>query len=640
MFSVVPVHAQERFTEPARAITVRTTENVTEGGWVWLLEQSRAAGVKRIDLLVKQDEDNFRSERTGRVLQSGELLVSLPGERSAEGWENSDWLVQMLARAKQLDIEIWAWWPAFHDSRAAARFPGAKFTGGDGSVFVDSSVPGVRTYQERLIKKLLETYKFDGISLDWLRYDRWADGGNGPLAKKFREKTGKALTPENIKDPVLRAVWGDLRETSIANWVEELITSLKSSHPSLKWGAYLLPPQFKEVSQNYRFLAESGLGYLQPMIYWDLWGNPPEWSGEVVAKRASWLKAGAGVVPTLDLNRPEQEHIRSFEAMGPNGVTGILWYLDKVWTEQHFGKIGRIRNLWRESRRSVRARPPILAFGSSAPVGASDILAPAQFPPDSGAWTLVLLSELYDQNILKKSDKVVPVLTLHRFVESSNRHSRSIWANSVPYMNRLVKFLSDREYEVVPLSRLQAYMMSGAPGDLPERPLVLTVDDGAHSVLEHFHPIAVEHNLPYALSVITSPVSAHGGHLDDDQKTDRQLAMNEFPQLVDSGLVELVSHTDSLHKHVRRGAGARGPAVITRRWLDSSGRRETPEEHFSRIYEDFAASRRKLLAASSSPVSILAWPMAYLTKPPRRPHAPPALPTSCSLAVRVSQALP
>ena len=44
-----------------QGIMVRTTENVTNGGWVWILNQCQQRGITRIDLLMKQDEDNFKS---------------------------------------------------------------------------------------------------------------------------------------------------------------------------------------------------------------------------------------------------------------------------------------------------------------------------------------------------------------------------------------------------------------------------------------------------------------------------------------------------------------------------------------------------------------------------------------------------
>ena len=49
-----------------QGIVVRTTENVTNGGWLYLLNQCHARGIGRIDLLVKQDEDNFKSPPSSR----------------------------------------------------------------------------------------------------------------------------------------------------------------------------------------------------------------------------------------------------------------------------------------------------------------------------------------------------------------------------------------------------------------------------------------------------------------------------------------------------------------------------------------------------------------------------------------------
>ena len=69
-----------------QAIVVRTTENITEGGWVWVLNKAKEAGISRIYLLVKQDENEFLSEWTKRTLKSGELLVALPDKKRALAW--------------------------------------------------------------------------------------------------------------------------------------------------------------------------------------------------------------------------------------------------------------------------------------------------------------------------------------------------------------------------------------------------------------------------------------------------------------------------------------------------------------------------------------------------------------------------
>src|SRR3954447_11570410 len=168
-----------------QGIVIRTTENVTKGGWVWLLNECQANGISRIDLLVKQDEDNFKSARTGQTLQSGELLVPLPNEKTAAGWENADWLKEMLARAKEMNIKVFAWWPCFHDAQMAAEFPDAAYKGQRGEMFVDAGDPRVQYRQEDLLAKLLNTYPFDGVSLDWVRYSGWWEGSDKITGFRF-----------------------------------------------------------------------------------------------------------------------------------------------------------------------------------------------------------------------------------------------------------------------------------------------------------------------------------------------------------------------------------------------------------------------------------------------------------------------
>jgi peptidoglycan/xylan/chitin deacetylase (PgdA/CDA1 family) len=588
---------------PYHAIAIRTTENVTEGGWVWILEQAARAGIDRIDVLVKQDEDNYASHRTGRVLQSGELLVALPGETTAEGWENSDWLIEMLARADELGIEIWAWFPVFHDAATAAAFPAARYTAGDGSVFVDAAVPGVGERQIELLRKVLDTYDFDGVSLDWVRYDNWADGMDGPLADVFHARTGEAFGPEMLERPLAQAIWGEIREEVVAGWVASMVAEVGAAHPDVAWGGYLLPPQFNEVSQDYRALAAAGLEYIQPMLYWSLWGFSPEWAGVAVERSPFWARPDTRLVPTLDLNRPDGEHMRSVAAMGEDRMFGYLWYHDTGWTEAHFTKVRRLAARLREARAS--RDPDWIRLPASPDEGPQ----PARFPADTSAWSLVLLAEIYDQGLLQGSDPPVPVLTLHRFLDAPLGHDGAAWANSAAYIEELFGFLETRDFTVIPLSHLRARMLGGHYEALPERPIVLTVDDGAASVLEHFHPIAAARGIPYALSVITDGSADEPLYLDEAGR-DPQMAWDEVRRLADTGLVELVSHSHALHRYVseRPEGGPLVAAVLARRWLPESGRQETPAERLVRVQADLARSRAEIEARTDLRTTVLAWP--------------------------------
>src|SRR3954454_14581871 len=307
-----------------QGIVIRTTENVTKGGWVWLLNECQANGISRIDLLVKQDEDNFKSARTGQVLQSGELLVALPGEKTAVGWEDSAWLKEMLARARELKIEVWGWWPCFHDAQMAAAFPDAAYRGPRGESFVDAADCRVQAREEELLNKLLDAYQFNGVSLDWVRYGTWADGTKGLLGQAFARRYDVTWDATALDDEGTKARWYETRATAIADWIGQAVHALHETRPAVQFGAFLLPPQFTEQSQNYPMLARSGLDFLQPMGYWSDWKFPPQWVGEsVLAPYVRYAVNGTGFWPTLGIDSPLAEIPVALKSFPANTVRGV-----------------------------------------------------------------------------------------------------------------------------------------------------------------------------------------------------------------------------------------------------------------------------------------------------------------------------
>ena len=99
-----------------------------------------------------------------------------------------EWLRQMISRADDPGIDIYAWWPCFHDFVSKKIFPEAGYSiRGKISTehFVDPAYPEVTDRQKMLLFKLLEKYDFDGVSLDWVRYGNWKAGNDGPLGEDF-----------------------------------------------------------------------------------------------------------------------------------------------------------------------------------------------------------------------------------------------------------------------------------------------------------------------------------------------------------------------------------------------------------------------------------------------------------------------
>ncbi len=607
-----------------QSIIVRTTENVTRGGWVWLLNECETHGITRVDLLVKQDEDHFHSERTAAMLESGELLVPLAGEKTATGWEDATWLREMLATAKAKKIQVWAWWPCFHDAQAAALYPQAAYTNKAGEQFVDPGYPEVRTRQSALIAKLLDTYGFDGVSLDWVRYDGWQAGSKGPLGDEFTRQYGFKWDPATLEDGYAKARWYEMRAKMLSGWVGQLVQQMRGAHPGVCWGAFLLPWQFSEASQNYPMLGAAGLDYLQPMGYWRDWKLTPEWVGDRVLSQNMDLESGTSQWPALGVDAPVEELARALDHIPLGPCAGVAWFTYGTWEQKTFDKLQGLPSHSAGARRLFGYElPPALdpltstaiSAAPSKPSLAVKLPKAKEFPDDSSVWTTVCLAELYKRAALKPQEDspVVPVLALHTFNQGKAGTSPFLYKCSTEYLDSLLQFIADSGFTVCPLSRLQGYLITRDASYLPPRPLVITLDDGSQSVFKLFYPRALKHQFPFTLALVTSWLSdtSESNHSTDERgEEDPTMSWAEVKEMDDSKLMETVSHSDALHYQTAETPTAQDerPAEITRQFLKEFQRTETNGEYARRIRVDMITSRAQLASHGLRASTIFCWP--------------------------------
>lgn len=615
-----------------QGIVVRTTENVTKGGWVWLLNQCQEHGITRIDLLVKQDEDDFKSLRTGQVLQSGELLVALPGEKTASGWEDSTWLNELLARAREMKIEVWAWWPCFHDAQMAAAYPDIAYRGARGESFVDAADGRAQARQEELLAKLLEAYPFDGVSLDWVRYSAWPDGSKGSLGAAFARNQDLTWEAATLDNDSIKARWYEVRARAVADWIEKAVHALHERRPAVRFGAFLLAPQFTELSQNYPMLGRSGLDFLLPMGYWTDWKFPPQWVGEnVIAPYARYAVNGTAFWPTLGIDSPLAEIPAALKSLPSDTVRGVSWFTYGTWEQKTFDKIRDLLKTSAEARRLFGYDEVTAAVSptvSPTPAGKPSIatapvpirIQPKDFPPDTSVWSVVCLGELYRRGALTEhnTDPVCPVMAFHTFAEGAAGTPVFLYKCSTAYLDAFLQAIAAAGFNVTPLSRLQNFLITGDAAMLPPRPLVITLDDGSESVFKLFAPRAVKHRLPYTLALVTgwlSETDESNHSTPEPGEPDPTMTWAQAKELYDSGLVEVVSHSDGLHYQAGEMLGSDEglPVETIRQFLVEKNRVETEAEYERRIRIDMDTSRRKLIDHDLGVPSVFCWPYGEWT---------------------------
>ncbi|MDQ2918308.1 MAG: polysaccharide deacetylase family protein, partial [Verrucomicrobiota bacterium] len=418
-----------------------------------------------------------------------------------------------------------------------------------------------------------------------------------------------------------KARWYEYRSGVIADWIAKVVRTLHAQRPTVHFGAFLLPPEYTEQSQSYPMLARSGLDFLQPMGYWTDWKKSPQWVGEnIVGPYAHYLTNGSSFWPTLGIDSPAAEIATALKSLPADALRGVSFFTYGSWEQRTFDKVTALLNDNREVRQlfgyaetgAVATSP---ATGIGDPGYKEKKIQPKEFPGDSSIWSVVCLGELYRRGALKdrNSDPVCPVIAFHTFADLEPGTQPYLYKCTTKYLDAMLQAFAAAGFNVTPLSRLQAYTITGDAAILPPRPLVITIDDGSQSVLKLFHPRAVKRKLPYAIALVTSWMSDTDESSHSTAETggsDPTMTWKEAKQLYDSGLVEVISHSDALHYQATElPLSDEGlPAETIRQYLTEKNRLETEGEYERRIRIDMDTSRRKLAEHGFPIPSFFCWP--------------------------------
>ncbi|MGH8082122.1 MAG: poly-beta-1,6-N-acetyl-D-glucosamine N-deacetylase PgaB [Lysobacter sp.] len=174
-------------------------------------------------------------------------------------------------------------------------------------------------------------------------------------------------------------------------------------------------------------------------------------------------------------------------------------------------------------------------------------------------------------------------------------------------------WLSGHGYRPVALS--EVIQASRGEKKLPPKAVLLTFDDGLRSIYTHVFPLLRAYKYPALMAVVTSWVD-----LPRDQKVDygpRMFTHDDFVtweqlrEMQASGLIEIASHSDNLHRGVTSNPqGNTMPAAITREWDGKTQRYESEAEYLARVRKDLAGSAAAIKRELGvSPQSVV-WPYA------------------------------
>ena len=145
-----------------------------------------------------------------------------------------------------------------------------------------------------------------------------------------------------------------------------------------------------------------------------------------------------------------------------------------------------------------------------------------------GSYVLVPLENLNPSAVYSDGYQQVPVLCYHQFTDEPANPNRMVVAAG-DFAEQMAH-LKHNGYQVVPLSAVSSFLKGDAP--LPDKSVVLTVDDGYASFLTVAYPILRRYNFPITLFVYPEFI---GGGLG--------LSWEQLKMLEQDPLVDIQSHS-------------------------------------------------------------------------------------------------
>ena len=146
----------------------------------------------------------------------------------------------------------------------------------------------------------------------------------------------------------------------------------------------------------------------------------------------------------------------------------------------------------------------------------------------------------------------VPIIMYHSILKDPSRSNKYTVTPAV--VEEDLKYIKDKGYTTVTIADLISYVYDDSP--LPEKPIVLTFDDGHYNNYGYLFPLLEKYDMKAVISIV-------GSYTDKFTETDEAnlnysyLRWKDIKELMDTGRIEFQNHTYNLHSNTGKRIGTK-----------------------------------------------------------------------------------
>lgn len=175
----------------------------------------------------------------------------------------------------------------------------------------------------------------------------------------------------------------------------------------------------------------------------------------------------------------------------------------------------------------------------------------------SGGLALGVIAAVQADAEAKVEDRIdLPIIMYHGLLKEEKRQGQFIISPNL--FEQDLRYLQENGYTTVVIADLIAYVQDGKP--LPEKPVMLTFDDGYYNNYLYAFPLLKQYNC----KMVLSPIGRYTDEYTQNKDTHANYAhcsWDAVREMIASGLVEFQNHSYNLHSIDSGRKGAKKKAV-------------------------------------------------------------------------------
>lgn len=199
--------------------------------------------------------------------------------------------------------------------------------------------------------------------------------------------------------------------------------------------------------------------------------------------------------------------------------------------------------------------------------------------------------------VQKAAGTPVPIIMYHHILEQNSR--LGAYVISPQQFEADLIYLQEQGYTTISGRELINFAENRAP--LPEKPVLITFDDGFESSYQYAYPILKRLNCKAVISIVGNYSDHYSGDVPKDISYS-YMDWDQVKELSDSGLIEIGNHTYDMHQDGNDRKGCR------------IKKGESSEDYQAALADDIGRLQDKLNTLTGKKPEIFAYPFGFFCK--------------------------